>query len=482
MSLPTLSVIVANYNHGKYLSGAIQAMLDQSVRPLEIIVVDDASSDDSVSIIQEWCRREPSVKLIQNEENQSAAGCFNRMLPHARGEYIYGAAADDMVLPGFFEKALEMASRHPTCGMVFGDMVEVDNAGKVLNYLNLPGYEENVHFTAEEFLHDYVEVQGMTHALCGATIYRRDCMMEFGGYSKGLFFCADNFVTKAIGLKHGACYIPQPFLRWRYSPGGLANSMSPLRVRQITDLAIQRMRMPPFNEVFPEALIQKWNTQFFDDQLRNLSTKFHLLHESLQLSREQRREKAEQLFEQYSKLTGFRTFAHLARIRSLCLHLIELRIASRLRRDLHNAGRSLYLYRDPTLRRWGALGKLCDSIPVPRDQTVTVDPSMIDSQEGNCYSLSLEALGIYSPSDEESFSFLRIEEDGVPLERPHSPRELIVKEGNGRFSHWGKELHFSSMDNSDPRTNGKTYQVKLSQTLLSCLKRLRAKLGRRHVS
>ncbi len=69
MSLPTVSVILPNYNHAHYLPQCLNAMLDQSVKPTEIIVIDDASTDNSIEVISDYVRRDPVVKLIQNEKN-----------------------------------------------------------------------------------------------------------------------------------------------------------------------------------------------------------------------------------------------------------------------------------------------------------------------------------------------------------------------------------------------------------------------------
>jgi pectate lyase len=63
-------------------------------------------------------------------------------------------------------------------------------------------------------------------------------------------------------------------------------------------------------------------------------------------------------------------------------------------------------------------------------------------------------------SDRESASFMEVFEDGRPLGPGHAPHEDVRRLGQGRFSHWGDRLYFSTSDNSDPRTNGRHYTVK----------------------
>jgi glycosyltransferase involved in cell wall biosynthesis len=65
----TLSVIMVNYNHGKFIGEALDAILSQSYRPMEIIVIDDASTDNSLEIIQQFVRRDLIIRLIRREKN-----------------------------------------------------------------------------------------------------------------------------------------------------------------------------------------------------------------------------------------------------------------------------------------------------------------------------------------------------------------------------------------------------------------------------
>ena len=80
MALPTLSVVVTNYNHARYLPTALRCILGQSVQPLEVLVIDDGSTDNSIVVIEEIARREPLVNLLPNERNRGVAYTFNRGL------------------------------------------------------------------------------------------------------------------------------------------------------------------------------------------------------------------------------------------------------------------------------------------------------------------------------------------------------------------------------------------------------------------
>jgi hypothetical protein len=74
--------------------------------------------------------------------------------------------------------------------------------------------------------------------------------------------------------------------------------------------------------------------------------------------------------------------------------------------------------------------------------------------DGHGYKVAIDPTLV---SDEEGFSCVVVYEDGKPLPRPHTPHDQIRAEGGGAFSHWGGFLHFSTPDNSDPRSNGRIY-------------------------
>ena len=131
MSGPKLSVILPNYNHAAYLPRCVEAILGQSFADLELIVVDDASTDHSRDILADYARRDPRVRVYHNSENRGVIATLTRALGMARGEYVFGAASDDYVLPGYFERAMGLFAAHPEAGIALGLVECVDDDGRV---------------------------------------------------------------------------------------------------------------------------------------------------------------------------------------------------------------------------------------------------------------------------------------------------------------------------------------------------------------
>ncbi|HEL1558043.1 TPA: glycosyltransferase family 2 protein [Streptococcus suis] len=113
-----ISIIIPNFNRGRLLHGVIGSVLQQTYQNVEIIVVDDASTDNSIAIIQNLQKSIPNLLLIQQEINSGANACRNLGVDHAKGEYIAFLDSDDYFLPTKLEKQLKIFNQYPEVGFV----------------------------------------------------------------------------------------------------------------------------------------------------------------------------------------------------------------------------------------------------------------------------------------------------------------------------------------------------------------------------
>ncbi len=103
-----VSVIIPSYNTAKYITKAIKSALDQTLQSIEVIVVDDASQDDSVAIVQKI--NDVRVKLLVNQKNLGAGGARNRALNAAQGEWVAVLDSDDWYAPTRLERLVQVAT------------------------------------------------------------------------------------------------------------------------------------------------------------------------------------------------------------------------------------------------------------------------------------------------------------------------------------------------------------------------------------
>ncbi|MEN6584666.1 MAG: glycosyltransferase [Sulfuricella sp.] len=117
-TLPLVSVIVPLYNCAAYLPQALNSVFNQGYPSLEVIAVDDCSSDETVEIVKSYG---DAVTLIQQDKNGGAGAARNRAMTVARGEYIAFLDGDDVWLPGKLNRQISFLETHPDFDVVFGE-------------------------------------------------------------------------------------------------------------------------------------------------------------------------------------------------------------------------------------------------------------------------------------------------------------------------------------------------------------------------
>ena len=261
MSAPTLSAVMPNYNHARYLADSIAAIAGQSRPPDELLVLDDASTDDSLQVVEPFLERFPFIRLIRHERNRGVNAAHERLFSEARGDYVHAAAADDLRLPGFFAQAMAMAERFPQAGLIFGVMGVVDAEGRRFGAVGARRWSDPLYADPGRFLREYLMAELPLHSPCAATIYRRDALAKVGGYRTELGSFADTFAFRAIGLKYGVCYLPQEVVQFRKLPGSFSqqSTAQPRRLLDLIARAASLMRSPAFCDRFPADYVNRWS-------------------------------------------------------------------------------------------------------------------------------------------------------------------------------------------------------------------------------
>ena len=129
---PLVSVIVPNYNHARYLDLRLMSILQQEFTDFEVIFLDDASSDDSLEILQKYLG-DKRIRLVVNEKNSgSTFKQWNKGAGLAKGKYLWFAESDDFAEPDFLLKTVNLLEQDSKLGLVYSQSVMVDQEGKIL--------------------------------------------------------------------------------------------------------------------------------------------------------------------------------------------------------------------------------------------------------------------------------------------------------------------------------------------------------------
>jgi glycosyltransferase involved in cell wall biosynthesis len=256
-----LSVILPNFNHGRLIDRALTALLEQRLLPDEIIVIDDASTDDSLAIIKRLAAGSPRIRVVLNVENIGVVRTQNIGLEMSRERYVYFAAADDWVMPGFFELAISMLEAHPHSGLFCGETILVDGASsrdKGTRPIARPKYRAG-YIDAESTRHLLMRTDNWI--LTGSAVLRRNAILAAGGLDVELGSFADGYLARKVALTHGFIFSPTVVSTWRIFESGISRvtALELRRAQKVLQIAPDRIRSDPvFPHWYAELFQKRW--------------------------------------------------------------------------------------------------------------------------------------------------------------------------------------------------------------------------------
>jgi glycosyltransferase involved in cell wall biosynthesis len=198
-SPPLVSVVVPSYNHARYVQAAVQSVLDQSYAHVELIVIDDGSTDDSLEVLE----RLGGGFHLESQPNAGQAATLNRGWTIARGEILSYLSADDLLMPHAIANAVEYLRRSPATVMVYGDFDLIDERSRVLRRVRAPDF-------------DYFDMVVRTACPPGPGVFfRRGAHEAAGGWNPAFRQWPDYDYWLRLGLQGSFQRIPQALAAFR---------------------------------------------------------------------------------------------------------------------------------------------------------------------------------------------------------------------------------------------------------------------------
>lgn len=128
---PMISVIMPTYNAERFLAAAVNSVLQQDFRDLELLIIDDGSADTSVPIAEEFSRVDNRVRCLANRHSKGVSGARNTGLDEARGEWIAFLDSDDLLTAKSFSSRIEFLAHNPHCRILATEHSYIDESGAV---------------------------------------------------------------------------------------------------------------------------------------------------------------------------------------------------------------------------------------------------------------------------------------------------------------------------------------------------------------
>ena len=117
---PTVTVVIPCFNYGRFLPEAVTSVLSQDGVEVDVVVVDDRSTDDSLAVARALAVDHPAVRVLAHDTNQGPVATFNDGLEFVTGEFLVRLDADDLLTPGSLARAAALAHSYPSVGLVYG--------------------------------------------------------------------------------------------------------------------------------------------------------------------------------------------------------------------------------------------------------------------------------------------------------------------------------------------------------------------------
>src|ERR1700746_3575223 len=203
----TVTIVLTNYNHSRYLRESLRSLFSQTRPADEYIIIDDASTDDSVAMIRELISRIPQAKLVQNPENIGCVAGMNKGLSMAKGDIVFFAAADDLFYPALLETGVGLLESYPQAAIFSARSDLVDATG-----LNKGRFTSPQPLRVAGFLDATAALGHMLRDdglfMGNTALYRRSALLAEGKFDEKLGSFADGYMCRLLALKYGACFAP----------------------------------------------------------------------------------------------------------------------------------------------------------------------------------------------------------------------------------------------------------------------------------
>ena len=198
---PKISVIMSVFNGEKYLREAIDSILGQTFTDFEFIIVNDGSTDNSLSIIKGYADKR--IRLIDNEQNIGLTKSLNRAIKQARGEYIARQDADDISLPNRFEEQIKYFKKNPKVVLLGTGICRIDGNGKILGKTLAIAKPGKSLVKQNQFNH-------------GSTMFKSGVIRELGGYNELFKYCQDYELWLRLAKYYEVRNLPQILYQLRF--------------------------------------------------------------------------------------------------------------------------------------------------------------------------------------------------------------------------------------------------------------------------
>jgi glycosyltransferase involved in cell wall biosynthesis len=208
---PKVSICIPTYNGARYVGKAVSSVLDQTFADFELIVIDDCSSDNSVSEVSMF--RDDRLRLVKNSNRLGLTQNWNQCLRLSRGEYIQIFHQDDVMLPQNLEKKVAVLNENKSVGLVFSQAEVIDGEEQsVRAFSDQTILSEGIQVGKDFFDRFFLQPNVIC---CPSVMVRKSCYELLGAFDARLSFACDFEMWMRISLFFDIAYLDEPLINYR---------------------------------------------------------------------------------------------------------------------------------------------------------------------------------------------------------------------------------------------------------------------------
>jgi glycosyltransferase involved in cell wall biosynthesis len=267
----TISVVLPNYNDAKYITRAIESVINQTHKPLELIIIDDGSKDNSIEIINSYVQQYPFIKLHAHEHNLGTIKTMHESVHLVSGSHMAFIAADDWFLPDFLTEAYRVFKTNSELAFwscASWSAYDQNPDALFATPMNYPKTQNGLlsKNQAAEMLYK------IDSWFCGNTVvYNTKILRSEFGPNVCLDSFADNFLYRVLACKYGCGFTPKRLSVWRLRSGSMSNNTmkNTAKLQKIYTMALD-MAENRYQGIFSDKILKRMRQRFMFDVLKSM--------------------------------------------------------------------------------------------------------------------------------------------------------------------------------------------------------------------
>jgi len=221
MSEPLITVVILSYNNAKYIGRCIESVLSQDVEGLELIVLDDASTDGSEAVISRFLG-DPRISYVRNEKNMGLNANWNKACKSGSGKYIAILGSDDFFYPGHLKDLVDTLEANPNCILAYCPCVWVDEDDRVIRVATHPGHPAQSYIGGRNELADLLIYDN--YITPSAVVIRRKELVADGPFDPEVKLAGDWDLWCRLAIRNpNFAFVNRPSVAYRIHPGQVSH-------------------------------------------------------------------------------------------------------------------------------------------------------------------------------------------------------------------------------------------------------------------